>query len=114
MEPVTAAELGASWRPGCPVEPGRLRRVNVDHIGFDGQTHRGELIVHEDLVPEVIAIFGQLYRLGYPVEKIRTVDHYSEGYPPGSSQAWCRRFGASSSRRHGRRSPPEGSLRESP
>ncbi|MGO8964566.1 MAG: M15 family peptidase, partial [Mycobacterium sp.] len=78
VEPVTAAELGASWRPGCPVEPGRLRRVNVDHIGFDGQTHRGELIVHEDLVPEVIAIFGQLYRLGYPVEKIRTVDHYPD------------------------------------
>ena len=75
MEPVTAAELGASWRPGCPVEPARLRRVAVDHIGFDGQTHRGDLIVHEDLVPEVIAIFEQLYRLGYPVEKIRPLDH---------------------------------------
>jgi D-alanyl-D-alanine carboxypeptidase len=78
VEPVTAADLGASWRSGCPVEPERLRRVNVDHIGFDGQTHRGELIVHADLVPEVIAIFEQLYRMGYPVEKIRTVDHYSD------------------------------------
>ena len=78
VEPVTAAQLGVSWRPGCPVEPGRLRRVNIDHIGFDGQTHRGELVVHEELVPEVIAIFEQLYRLGYPVEKIRTVDHYSD------------------------------------
>ena len=78
VQPVTAAELGATWRPGCPVEPARLRRVNVEHIGFDGQTHRGELIVHEDLVPDVIAIFEQLYRLGYPVEKIRTVDHYSD------------------------------------
>jgi hypothetical protein len=75
-EPVTATELGASWRPGCPVEPGRLRRVDVDHIGFDGRTHRGELIVHEDLVADVIASFEQLYRLGYPIEKIRTVDHY--------------------------------------
>ena len=76
VRPVTAAELGASWRPGCPVEPEQLRRVYVEHVGLDGQTHRGELIVHEDLVPEVIAIFEQLYRLGYPVEKIRTVDHY--------------------------------------
>jgi hypothetical protein len=76
--PVTVAELGATWRPGCPVEPAQLRRVDVDHIGFDGQTHRGELIVHEDLVQEVIAIFERLYRLGYPVEKIRTVDHYSD------------------------------------
>jgi hypothetical protein len=78
VEPVTAAELGATWRPGCPVEPEQLRRVDVDHLGFDGQTHRGSLIVHEDLVPDVIAIFEQLYRLGYPIEKIRTVDHYSD------------------------------------
>ena len=73
---VTAAELGASWRPGCPVEPGRLRRVDLDHIGLDGQTHRGELIVHEDLVPEVITIFDELYRLHFPIEKMRTVDEY--------------------------------------
>ena len=74
--PVTADELGPSWRPDCPVEPERLRRVDVDHIGFDGQTHRGELIVHEDLVPDVITIFEQLYQLGYPIEKMHTVDHY--------------------------------------
>ena len=76
VHPVTAAELGASWHPGCPVEPAQLRRVDVDHIGFDGQPHRGELVVHEDLVPEVIAIFEQLYRLGFPIDKIRTADHY--------------------------------------
>lgn len=74
--PVTTAELGASWRPGCPVEPAQLRRVAFDHIGFDGRTHRGELIVHQDLVPQVITIFDGLYRLGFPIEKIRTVDHY--------------------------------------
>jgi D-alanyl-D-alanine carboxypeptidase len=76
VRPVTAAELGASWRPGCPVEPAQLRRVDVEHIGFDGHIHRGELIVHEDLVPEVITIFVQLYRLGFPIEKIRTADQY--------------------------------------
>jgi hypothetical protein len=76
VEAVTAAELGASWRPGCPVEPTRLRRVSVDHIGFDGQTHRGEVIVNEELVADVVAIFDRLYRLRYPIERIRTVDHY--------------------------------------
>lgn len=76
IRPVTAAELGASWRPGCPVDPAELRRVEVDHLGFDGRTHRGELIVHQDLVPEVIAAFAQLYRLGFPIERIRTADHY--------------------------------------
>lgn len=76
VHPITAAELGASWRPGCPVEPAQLRRVDVNHIGFDGQTHRGELIVHKDVASQVITIFEQLYRLHYPISKIRTVDHY--------------------------------------
>lgn len=78
VQPVTAAELGPSWRPGCPVPPEQLRRVDVDYLGFDGQTHRGELIVHEDLAPQIIAIFAQLRRVGYPVDKIRTVDHYPD------------------------------------
>ncbi|OBH61889.1 peptidase M15 [Mycobacterium sp. E2479] len=59
------------------MEPAQLRRVEVDHIGFDGQTHRGELIVHQDVVPEVITVFAQLYRLGFPIDKIRTADHYA-------------------------------------
>lgn len=73
---MTAAELGASWHPGCPVGPGQLRRVRVDHLGFDGRTHRGELIVHEELVSQVIVIFEELYRLGYPIEKIQPAGHY--------------------------------------
>lgn len=75
---VTAAELGASWRPGCPIEPAQLRRIDVDHIGFDGRPHRGELIVNQDLAPQVIALFAELYRLRYPIEKIKTVEHYPD------------------------------------
>jgi hypothetical protein len=78
VEPVTAAELGTTWHPGCPVEPEQLRRVDVDYLGFDSQTHRGALIVHQDLVADVIAIFGQLQLLHYPIDKIQTVDHYAD------------------------------------
>jgi hypothetical protein len=76
IQPVTAAGLGPSWHPGCPIEPGQLRRVEVDYLGFDGQTHRGALIVHEDVAPDVTQIFEQLLQLRYPIEKIRTVDAY--------------------------------------
>jgi hypothetical protein len=76
VHPVTARDLGASWRPGCPVGPEQLRRVDVDYLGFDGQPHRGELIVHADLVAAVEAIFTDLRRLGYPIERMRTVDNY--------------------------------------
>ena len=76
VRPVTAFELGASWRPGCPVGPELLRRVGVDYVGFDGQTQRGELVVHQDVVADVIAIFEQLYQMDYPIAKMSTVDHY--------------------------------------
>ncbi len=76
VHPVTAADLGATWRPGCPVEPALLRRVEVDYVGFDGQTHRGALVVHRDVVDDVIAIFGQLRQMRYPIAKMQTVDHY--------------------------------------
>ena len=76
VHPVTAADLGASWRPECPIGPEQLRRVDVDHLGLDGERHRGQLIVHEDLVADVQAVFAELLRLGYPIEKMRTVEHY--------------------------------------
>jgi hypothetical protein len=76
IRPVAADDLGPSWRPGCPVDPSQLRRVEVTYLGFDGQTHHGELIVNQDVAAEVVAIFEQLLQLRYPIEKIRTVDNY--------------------------------------
>ena len=76
VHPVSAADLGATWRPGCPVAPSALRRVEVDYLGFDGGTHRGQLVVNDDVVDDVIAIFDDLMRLRYPIETMRTVDHY--------------------------------------
>ena len=76
---VTAAELGATWHSGCPVAPGQLRRVTLTHLGLDALPHRGELIVHQDLVPQVIEVFERLYRLDYPIEKMRPVANYPGG-----------------------------------
>lgn len=75
---VTAAELGATWRPECPVGPSDLRRVELKYTGFDGQPHRGALVVHRFVVDEVIAIFEELQRLHYPIQRMQTVDHYPE------------------------------------
>jgi len=76
VQPVTAADLGTTWRPECPVAPSSLRRVELDYLGFDGGMHRGQLVVNEDVVDDVIAILGDLKRLRYPIKKMRTVDHY--------------------------------------
>lgn len=78
VEPVTAAQLGATWRPDCPVAPDQLRRVELDYLGLDAQTHRGQLVVHQDLVGEVIAVFDRLYRIGFPIERMQTVERYPD------------------------------------
>jgi D-alanyl-D-alanine carboxypeptidase-like protein len=74
--PVSEDELGATWRPSCPVPVAQLRQVEVNFIGFDGQTHRGAMVVNSDVVPDVIAIFEQLYQLRYPIAKMQTVNFY--------------------------------------
>jgi hypothetical protein len=76
---VTAADLGPTWRPGCPVSPADLRAVDLDVLGFDGLTHRGRLVVHRDITAEVIDVFAELYRLRFPIERMRTPDHYPGG-----------------------------------
>ena len=76
VEPVTAEQLGASWRPGCPVEPAQLRRVWLDYVGFDGQMHRGALVVNQDVVADVTAVFEALLRLRYPIERMHTPEQY--------------------------------------
>lgn len=73
---VTAADLGATWRAECPVGPADLRRVELSYTGFDGAPHRGALVVHRRVVDDVIAIFGELQHLHYPIERMQTVDHY--------------------------------------
>ncbi len=39
---------GVSWRPGCPVGFAELRLLRVTHWGFDGEVHRGRLVVNRD------------------------------------------------------------------
>lgn len=78
VHPVSAAELGTTWRPGCPVGPEALRRVELDFVGLDGQTRRGEMVVHRDVVDDVVAIFGELAQLRFPIDKMQTVDNYRD------------------------------------
>lgn len=68
---------GKSYPENCPVPLSSLRYLTVLHIGFDGQTHEGELIVHEQIAQTVLEIFYKLYLAGYPIEKIRLIDDYN-------------------------------------
>jgi len=73
---VTAEDLGATWRPGCPVAPEALRRVELNYVDPDGALRRGALVVHLDVVEDVVEIFGRLAEQRYPIEKMQTVENY--------------------------------------
>lgn len=76
IEAVTEADLGPSWRPGCPVGPGDLRRVVVDHWGYDGTEHRGQVIVAALQADAVLSALRTLYDERFPIERMENVALY--------------------------------------
>jgi hypothetical protein len=67
---------GVSWHRGCPVGFADLRLLTVRHWGFDGQPHRGRLVVHRDAAPAMLGAMRSLYRLHFPIRQMRLVDAY--------------------------------------
>ena len=73
---VTAADLTASWRPGCPVGPAGLRAVDVTHWDMTGRVKTGRLIVAADQARPMVRIMRQLYAVRYPIERMEPVEAY--------------------------------------
>lgn len=71
-----AARLHASWRPGCPAPLEDLRVLGLDHWGFDGAEHRGELVVHADHAEAVVGVFRTLFEARFPIERMELVDAF--------------------------------------
>ena len=65
-----------SWRPGCPVPLEDLRLVTVEHWGFDGRMHQGELVVHRSYARAVQDVFRRLAEARFPIEHVELVDVY--------------------------------------
>jgi D-alanyl-D-alanine carboxypeptidase len=76
IRPVSAGELGPSWRQGCPVGPDQLRQVRLSHWGFDGQPHTGTLVVHRAVAADVATVFRTLYERRFPIRKMVPVAAY--------------------------------------
>ena len=68
---------GKSYKDNCTVPVSDLRYLHVLHIGFDGQSHEGEIICNKYIAEDMLEIFEALYEAKYPIEKIRLVDEYN-------------------------------------
>ena len=73
---VSAADLGSSWREGCPLGPEGLRRVRLSHWGFDDQVHEGALVVSAEVAEGVVAVFATLFDQRFPIRRIEPVDAF--------------------------------------
>ena len=73
---IFAKMQGKSFKDNCTVPREDLRYLKVLHVGFDGETHTGELVVNRLIADDVLDIFKQLYEAGYEIEKIRLIDEY--------------------------------------
>ncbi len=62
--------IGNSWHEGCPINLNDLSYLRMSYWGFDNKSHLGDMIINQQLAPEVIAIFKKLYDAHYPIEKM--------------------------------------------
>lgn len=67
---------GVSYVENEDIALGDLRYLRLLYVGFDEQTHVGELIVHESIADTILEIFQTLYENGYQIEKMRLIDDY--------------------------------------
>ncbi|MFC3690069.1 M15 family metallopeptidase [Aquipuribacter hungaricus] len=70
VAPVTEADLGASYRPGCPVGPSSLRQLTVSHVTLDGTVAQGRVVVHADLAARTVEVFRRLYEQRFPLQQM--------------------------------------------
>jgi hypothetical protein len=76
VSPVTAAALGSSWRPGCPVGPDDLRLLRLSYWGFDDQPHQGSLVVAASATDAVLQAFRTVYEQRFPIRGMEPVDAF--------------------------------------
>jgi len=67
---------GHSYHKGCPVGLSELRYLRLPYRDFKGSVCMGEMIVHQEVASEVVALFAQLYKRGYPIAKMQLISDY--------------------------------------
>ncbi|TDC61837.1 M15 family metallopeptidase [Streptomyces hainanensis] len=65
-----------SPRIRCPATREDLRRVEINHVDFDGEVARGVLVVNQDIADSVVRVFTRLFEEGFPIRRMRPVEEY--------------------------------------
>lgn len=73
VTPALARRTQLAWFHGCPVGLAELRLLQLSFWGFDDRPHTGQLVVHESVADDVVAVFRDLHAARFPIEEMRLV-----------------------------------------
>jgi hypothetical protein len=76
VKSVTAKDLPHTWRPGCPVSPSSLRRIQLNFWDYRGRLQRGTLIGAASVTSDYLAIFRRAFDAGFQIKKMYPADRY--------------------------------------
>jgi hypothetical protein len=63
--------------PNCPVARKNLRRIEINHVNFDGEVKRGAIVVRGDVAASVTRIFTRMFERRFPIHRMTPVEHFN-------------------------------------
>ncbi len=73
---VTAKDVPHTWRPGCPVPPSGLRKIQMNYWDYKGQLQRGTLIGAAYVTSHYLAIFRRAFTSRFAIKKMYPADRF--------------------------------------
>lgn len=67
---------GKSFKADCTLSRDDLRYLHVLHVDQKGNVLEGEMIVNHHIAEDVLDILKELYKAGYPIERMKLIDEY--------------------------------------
>ena len=67
---------GRTFPAHTPFDHDFLTYLTISHVGFDGETHIGHMIVADSIGDEVLDIFREIYESGFPIYRMQLIDYF--------------------------------------
>ena len=82
-----------SFRDDCTVLRSDLRYIRTLHYDVDGTIHLGEMVCNKAIASDLLAIFRELYKNKYPIQRMILIDDYDaneeESMRDNNSSCFC-------------------------
>jgi len=75
-EDIKAEMIGVTIHENSRVTFDDLSYLTLTYVGYDEESHIGNMIVDKELGDEVLAIFKELYEAGFPIESVEPAYKY--------------------------------------